>query len=98
MSLVQDDQVIEKLSTTALDPAFRDSILPRACWAYAYGFHAAGCQQLDYLLTKLAVTIKNRIAVQTRFWKCFSQLLPYPGTCRVFGGIEMGGSCVAHVR
>ena len=31
MNLIEDDQVIEKLSATASDPAFRNSILPRAC-------------------------------------------------------------------
>ena len=81
--------MIEKLSATAPDPAFRDSILPRACRAYACGFHAAGCKQLGYLLAKLAVTIKNHIAVRTRFRKCFPQLLHYPGAGRVFRDVEM---------
>ncbi len=65
MNVIEDDEVIEKLSATAPDPAFRDSILPRACRAYTCGSHAAACEQLDYLLAKLAVTIKNRIAVRT---------------------------------
>ena len=76
-------------SATAPDPAFRDSILPRACRAYACRFHAAGCKQLGYLLAKLSVTIKNRIAVRTRFWKCFPQLLHYPLAGRVFHDVEM---------
>jgi hypothetical protein len=88
-NVIEDDQVIEKLSATAPDPAFRDSILPRACRAYACGFHTAGCQQLGDLLAKLAVMIKNRIAVRTRFRKCFSQLLHYPGASRVFCDVEM---------
>ena len=89
MNLIEDDQVIEKLSATASDPAFRDSILPWACRAYAPGFQAAGCQQLGYRLAKLAVSIKNRIAVPTRFRKCFLQLLHYPRAGRVFRDIEM---------
>ena len=89
MNVIEDDQVIEKLSATASDPAFRDSILPRACRAYACGFHAAGCKQLGYLLAKLGIPIQDRIAVRTRFRKCFPQLLHYPWTGRVFRDVEM---------
>ncbi len=89
MSIIEDDQVIEKLSTTASDPAFCDSILPRACRANACGLHAAGCQQLGYLLAKLGITIQDRIAVRTRFRKRFPQLLHYPEASRVFRDIEM---------
>jgi hypothetical protein len=85
----EDDQVPEKFSATASDPAFRNSILPRACRAYAHGFHAAGGKQLGYLVAKLAVAIKNCIAVRTRFRKCFSQLLHYPGAGRMFRDVEM---------
>ena len=33
--------------------------------------------------------IKDRIAVRTRFWKSFSELLRYPVACRVFRDVEM---------
>jgi hypothetical protein len=72
MNVIEGDQVIEKLYATAPDPTFRDSILPRACRAYARGFHVTGGKQLGYRLAKLAVSIKDRIAVRTRFWKSFS--------------------------
>jgi hypothetical protein len=81
--------VIEKLSATAPDPALCNSILPRACRTDPCGVHASGCQQFGDLVTKLAVTIKNRIAVRTRFRKCLSHLLYYPGAGRVFGDVEM---------
>ena len=51
MNVIEDNQVIEKLSATASDPAFRDSILPRACRAYACGFYAAGCKPLSPFVT-----------------------------------------------
>ena len=44
MNVIEDDKVIEQLPATTSDPAFRHSILPGACRAYASGFHAAGCQ------------------------------------------------------
>ena len=81
--------MIEKLSATASDPAFRDSILPRARRANACGLDAAGCQQIGYLLAKLGIAIQDRVAVGTRFRKCFSQLLRYPGAGWVFRDVEM---------
>jgi hypothetical protein len=89
MSLVYDNQVIEKLSATASNPAFRDSILLRACRANACGLDAAGCQQIGYLPAKLGITIQAGVAVRTRFWKGFPQLLLYPGADWVFGDVEM---------
>ena len=89
MNVIEDDQVIEKLSRTASDPAFCDSILPRACRANACGLHAACCQQLSYLLAKLGIPIQDRIAVRTRFRKRFPQLLHYPEARRVFRDVEM---------
>ena len=89
MNIIEDEQVIEKLSTTASDPPFCDSILPRACRANTCRLHAAGCQQLGYLLAKLGITIQDRITVQTRFRKRFPQLLHYPEASRVFRDVEM---------
>jgi hypothetical protein len=76
MNVIENDQVIEKLSATVSDPAFRDSILPWACRAYAHGFYSVRCQHIGDLLAKLGITIPDRVAVRTGFRKCFSQLLP----------------------
>src|SRR4030095_8265057 len=64
-------------------------ILPRACSACACRLHAAGCKQLGYLPSKLAVTIKNRVAILTRFPNGLPQLLHNPRPSRVFRHIEM---------
>jgi hypothetical protein len=86
MSIIEDDHVIEK----ALCASFRSNpILPRACSACARGFHAAGCKQLGYLFSKLAVTIKNHVAILTRFSKGLNQLVHNPRASRVFRHIEM---------
>jgi len=89
MNVTEDDQMIEKFSTTAFDPAFRDSILPWACRAYAHGFHAFRCQHIGHLLAELGITIQDRVAVWTGFRKCFPQLLHYPGAGWMFRDIEM---------
>ena len=69
MNLVKDDYVIEKLISTASNPTFRNSILPRTRKACACGFHSAGCEEIGYLFTKLGITIQNYVAVWTRFTK-----------------------------
>src|SRR4029453_13736331 len=79
MNVIEDNQVIEKLSATASDPAFRDSILPRACRAYVHAFCAGRSQHIGNLLAKLGITIQDRVAVRTGFRKGFSELLHYPG-------------------
>jgi len=89
VSLVEDEYVIQKIPATASDPAFRHTILPRACRADAFGFHAAGGHEIRYLPAELAITIQNGIAVRTRSRKCLPQLLFYPGSGRVFRDIEM---------
>ena len=89
MNVIEDDQVIEKLFATASDPAFRDSILPRACGAYANGIHPERCQHIGHLMAKLRITIQNQVTVRTRFRKCFPQLLHDPGAGRMLRDIEM---------
>src|SRR4030095_5801062 len=89
MNVIENDQVIEKLSATVSDPAFRDSILPRACRAYAHRFYAVCSQHIGDLLAKLGITIQDRVAVRTGFRKCFSQLLRYAGARWVFRDVEM---------
>src|SRR5512132_3402043 len=89
MNIIEEDEMIEKLSTTASDPAFCDYILPRDCRGSARGLDVGGCQQLGYVLAKLGITIQHRIAVRTRFRKRLPQLLHYPEASRVFRDIEM---------
>ena len=79
MNVTEDNQVIEKLSATASDPAFGDSILPRACRAYVHAFYAVRSQHIGDLLAKLGITIQDRVTVPTGFRKGFSQLPHYPG-------------------
>jgi len=89
MHVIENDHMIQKISATASDPAFRDSILPRTCRTNACGFHAARCQHIGHLCAELAITIQDRVAARTRFRKCFPQLLRYPGAGWVFRDIEI---------
>ena len=66
MNIIEDDHVIEKLSATASDPTFGDSILPRTRRAYAQRFDSVRFQHVGHPLAKLGITIQDRVAVPTR--------------------------------
>ena len=89
VSLVEDEYVIQKISATASNPAFRDSILPGTSETDPLGFDATGYQQIRHILVELRISIQNRIAVGTRFQESFPQLLNYPRIRRMFRDIEM---------
>ena len=95
MGITKNNHMIEELVSAAFNPSFRDSILPGTCRAYPFRLHAACFQQIDYVGAKLGVAIQNRIAVGTRFRECISELLHYPGACRVFRNIEVENPAVA---
>jgi len=87
--LAEDENVIQKISATASNPAFRDSILPWTSETDRLGFDATGYPQIRHILVELRISIQNRIAVGTGFRECLPQLLHYPGTGRVLCNIEM---------
>jgi hypothetical protein len=69
MIFIEDDHVIEELSAAASNPAFRDSILPRASEACLVGYDATGYQQIHCLLAKLRISIQNRVSIGTKILK-----------------------------
>jgi hypothetical protein len=95
MNVIEYDHVIEKLFSTAFDPAFCNSILPRACGACAYGLHAAGCEQIGHVLAELAISIENHVAVSKRFAKGLPELLHNPRASRMFCHIKIENSAPA---
>jgi hypothetical protein len=80
MKVIEDNHVVEKLSSAASDPSFRNSILPGTSKTDPLGLDATGYQQISHILAELRISIQNRIAVRTRIRECFPQLLHYPGT------------------
>jgi hypothetical protein len=89
VNLVACNYVIQEISAAASDPTFCNSILPKTCGAYAFRLHCAGSQEIGYFLTKLAITIENRVAVKTRFPEGLPQLLHNPRAGRMFRDIEV---------
>ena len=89
MNVIEDNHAIEKLSATASDPAFRDSILPRTRKACSFGLQAAGIEQIGDIFAVLAITIQNYVAIRRGLRKCLPELLHDPRACRVFRDVEM---------
>ena len=67
VSLVEDENVIQKLAATVSDPTFRYSVLPWAGGGDADRFQADRHQEISDLLAELAVTIEYRVAVRAGF-------------------------------
>ena len=89
VGLIEDEYMIQKISATTSNPAFRHSILPGTSETNPLGFDATGYQQIRHILAELRISIQSRIAVGTRFRECFSHLLHDSRSYRIFRYIEM---------
>jgi hypothetical protein len=104
----QRDHGIEYFTASAADPAFRDSVLPRAASPAAKGLHAAGLQKLQNIAAQLGVPVEPDVAVGTRKRKSLTYLLHHPlaaGTLRYLEvedtrSNRLGGSelCLAKIK
>jgi len=81
MSRADDAHMIRRVSAAASNPTFSYAILPGTSEADLLGFDASGCQQARHVFADLSISIRNRIAIGTRFRKRFLRLLHYPSAC-----------------
>ena len=80
--LLQDEQVIETLSTHTAQKPFTDGIGPwRMIWRFEY-LDAAGCGHASETGSKFAITITNEILRRLSIGSCLPQLLCGPGIGR----------------
>jgi hypothetical protein len=79
MSLVENDHVVEKISTTVADEALRDAILPWALKAGSFGFDVEAHAGLNDLYIEIGSSIENQITRRRIVRKRLTQLLNYPG-------------------
>ena len=89
VSLVEDNNVIEQVSSAASHPSLRDTVLPRAA---IRGTHRLASQLPDrrhHIAAKLRVAIKEQESVHRRVGPRFSHLLHDPGGRGVACHIEM---------
>jgi hypothetical protein len=81
---VQRNDVIQQLAASTADPAFSDSILPRAPQTRSYRFNAARLQEAENLSTELCVVIKQDLTIVAGQRQSLAQLLDNPVGGRMF--------------
>jgi hypothetical protein len=61
MPLIENKHMIEQVSSTAADPAFRDTILPRASETGSFGFDAEASHGTDDIFIEIHGPVENQI-------------------------------------
>ena len=89
VALAKDDYVLEKLPTAASDPALRHGILPRTAERDAARSRTHCLYETYHRGTEDRVSIEDAAPRRTVEGKRFAQLLDYPCSRRVEGGIEV---------
>ena len=89
VSLIEDNHVIEQISSATSHPSFRSSILPRRLYARSFGLQSSGLQKNDHFLRERRISIEDRISIRASRGECLTQLLDYPLGCRVAGHVEV---------
>ena len=89
MLLVQNNHMIEQVSTATADPPFRNAVLPRTSDAGSLGLDNEVLDRADHFFIELRAAIKDQIAGRGVVREGFTQLLNHPSARRVFGHIEV---------
>ena len=89
MLLVDGNHVVEQIAAAALDPALRDTVLPRTCerssqWTYPQGSN--GCGNIDPILRVPIKLQKPRSGVER---EGLPQLLHDPAARRMLGDVDV---------
>ena len=72
VTLIQDDYVVEQISSTAADPALGDTVLPRTSEAGSLWLDAQRLDCLDYLSIEVRGSIEDQILRGRIVGACFT--------------------------
>ncbi len=97
VSLVEDEYVIQKVSATASDPAFCDSILPRDCRTNACGLHAK-CKPSRKGSEAIKTFTQQFVAIAQAFRSLPSRLRRHKGAELLPAGIGLASSRDAEAK
>jgi len=89
MPIIENDHVIEQVTSAAPHETLCNAILPRALKASSLGLSAETAYRCHDLFVEIAATVEDEIARCGVVRKCLAQLLDYPCTCRILRRIEM---------
>jgi hypothetical protein len=89
MTYVQNDDVIQQISSAISHPAFGDAVLPRASEVGLLGSDAEALYRADNLLVEVRSSIEDQIIRHCIVRKCFAQLLRNPQTTWMPGDVAV---------
>jgi hypothetical protein len=95
--LLEDEKMIEALSSHTQEKPFTDRIGPRRMVGHFEHLNAAGCGYASETGSKLAITITNEIFRRLSIGGCLSQLLCSPGIGRRSCDTHMDDSPRVHI-
>jgi hypothetical protein len=77
--------MVEQISSTTADPAFRDTVLPRTSEAGSFGLDAEALHETGHLFIEVRRPVENQIFCGVIVRECLPQLLHDPRTAWVSG-------------
>jgi hypothetical protein len=70
--------MVEDLTAAAANPSFGGSVLPWRLNARSFWLKSGGLQERNHIDVEDRIVIQNGVAIGSRLWKGFSQLLHDP--------------------
>ena len=87
-----DDHMVEKIPAAVADPAFGDTVLPRASKAGSFGINAEALHGVDHFFIEVCAAIKDQVFRSRVVGECLAQLLDHPCGGRMLGRVEVKNS------
>jgi len=86
--LVQDDHVIQQVSSATPDPALSDTVLPWTAEGSADGLASQVSHSGNYISSELRIVIEQKESVGRHVRPCLHQLLNNPESIRISRHVE----------
>ncbi len=90
--LIENDDMIQEVSSTIPDPALGNAVLSRASEAGSFGLNTETLYGAQHLVIEVCGSVKDQIFWRGVVGKCFPQLLRNPSTAWMSGHIAMKNS------
>ncbi len=89
MALVENDHVIEQVPAAVPDESLGHAVLPGTLKTGPLGLDVEVLDHFNNVHAKARAAVKDQILRRGVIGKCLTQLLDYPGTGWMFGGVEV---------
>jgi hypothetical protein len=89
VAFIQNNHLVEQISTAASDPELNNAVLPRTSDAGSFWLDVQYLDGTDHLLIEISRSVEDQILWSRIVRKCFSQLLHGPSTIWMPGHIAV---------